>query len=273
MVADPFATAVTSPEDETVAISVSDDDHVTVAPDITDPPASFTVAVTVSVPPMVPNVTESRESSMVAGTWETVTAAVPVIEPVVAVIVAVPSVTAVTSPADETVAMDAEEVDHVTVTPDMAVPPASFTVALSVTVSPTDVRVFVLGETSTVDTTCPTVTADVPVAAPEVAVIVAVPSATAVTSPADETVATAAADVAHVTVAPLIVAPFWSLTVAVSCVVSPKEAKLRLVDESVIDVATGVGVGVDAVGLPSPPQLHKSSESNRALNATVFFMP
>ena len=91
-------------------------------------------------------------------------------------------------------------------------------------------------------------------AEPEVAVIVAVPSATAVTSPADETVATAAADVAHVTVAPLIVAPFWSLTVAVSCVVTPNEAKHRLVDESVIDVATGVGVGVDAVGLLSPPQ-------------------
>jgi hypothetical protein len=208
MVADPFATAVTSPEDETVAISVSDDDHVTVAPAITDPPASFTVAVRVSVPPMVPNVTESWESSMVAGTWETVTAAVPVAAPEVAVIVAVPSATAVTNPADETVAMDAEEVDHVTVAPDITDPPVSFTVALSVTVSPNDAKVVVLGETSTVDTTCPTVTVDVPVAVPEVAVIVAVPSATAVTSPTDDTVATAAADVAHVTVALAIVAPF-----------------------------------------------------------------
>ena len=81
-------------------------------------------------------------------------------------------------------------------------------------------------------------------AEPLVAVIVAVPVATAVTSPADDTVASVASDVAHVTVAPLIVAPFWSLTVAVICVVSPKEAKLRLVAESVIEVATGVGVGV-----------------------------
>ena len=97
--------------------------------------------------------------------------------------------------------------------------------------------------------------------------IVAEPSATAVTSPADDTVATAAADVAHVTVAPLIVAPFWSLTVAVSFLVSPKEAKLRLVDESMIDVATGVG----SVGLPSPPQLAKSSEDK--LHATIFLMP
>ena len=207
MVADPFATAVTSPEDETVAISVSDDDHVTVAPDITDPPASFTVAVTVSVPPMVPNVTESWESSRVAGTWETVTAAVPVIEPVVAVMMAVPLVTAVTSPAAETGAMDAAEVDHVTVAPDITDPPVSFTVALSVTVSLNDAKVVVLGETSTVDTTCPTVTADVPVAVPEVAVIVAEPLATAVTVPEDETVATDAEDVAHDTLAPLIVAP------------------------------------------------------------------
>jgi hypothetical protein len=102
-------------------------------------------------------------------------------------------------------------------------------------------------------------------------VIVAVPSATEVTRPADETVATAASDVAHVTVALAIVVPFWSLTVADNCCVSPKEVKLKLVGERVIDVATGVGV--DAVGLPSPPQLHNNSKHNRALNATVFFMP
>ena len=48
--------------------------------------------------------------------------------------------------------------------------------------------------------------------------------------------------------------------------------KLKLVGERVIEVATGVGVGVgvDAVGLLSPPQLPKK---NRALNATVLFMP
>ena len=83
--------------------------------------------------------------------------------------------------------------------------------------------------------------------------IVAVPSATEVTSPVEETVATAEADVAHVTVALAIVAPFWSLTVADSWDVAPSEARLRLVTERVIDVATGVGVGV--VGLLSPPQL------------------
>ena len=53
-----------------------------------------------------------------------------------------------------------------------------------------------------------TVTAAVPLAEPDVAVIVAVPSATEVTEPDDVTVATDAADVAHDTLAPLIVAPF-----------------------------------------------------------------
>ena len=99
--------------------------------------------------------------------------------------------------------------------------------------------------------------------------IVAVPSATEVTRPVDDTVATDAADVAHVTVAPLIDAPFWSLTVAEIGNVWPSEMSLTLVAERVIDVATGVGVGV--VGESPPPQLAKSSENE--LHATIFFMP
>ena len=46
---DPVATEVTNPADETVATAVFVDDHVIVAPDITDPPASFTVAANVAV--------------------------------------------------------------------------------------------------------------------------------------------------------------------------------------------------------------------------------
>ena len=46
---DPVATEVTNPADETVATAVFVDDHVTVAPDITVPPASLTVAVSVAV--------------------------------------------------------------------------------------------------------------------------------------------------------------------------------------------------------------------------------
>ena len=78
-------------------------------------------------------------------------------------------------------------------------------------------------------------------------------------------------DELHVTLAPLMVVPFWSLTVADSWAVAPSEVKLRLVAERVIDVATGVGV--DAVGLLSPPQLHNNSGNNTEPNPTVFFMP
>ena len=102
-------------------------------------------------------------------------------------------------------------------------------------------------------------TAAVALADPEVAVMVVVPSATEVTRPAEDTVATDAVDELHVTLAPLIVAPFWSLTVAESCWVAPKDEKLRLVADSVIEVATGVGGVGGAVGSPSPHARSKST--------------
>ena len=49
IVAVPFATPVTSPADETVAIDELDVVQVIGAPDITDPPVSLTVAVSVAV--------------------------------------------------------------------------------------------------------------------------------------------------------------------------------------------------------------------------------
>jgi hypothetical protein len=49
IVAEPLPFEVTSPADETVAMSVSDELHVTVAPEIADPPGFFTVAAKVAV--------------------------------------------------------------------------------------------------------------------------------------------------------------------------------------------------------------------------------
>ena len=83
-----------------------------------------------------------------------------------------------------------------------------------------------------------TVTAAVALSDPEVAVITAVPSATEVTRPAVETVATDAADVLHETVAPAIVLSLASFTVAVRVAVSPSEAKLTVVGDSVTEAAT-----------------------------------
>ena len=79
-------------------------------------------------------------------------------------------------------------------------PPASFTVAVTVAVSPTDVNVFDVGETTIDEATCPTVIAEVAVSELDVAVIVALPLPTAVTKPEEVTVATDAFDVPQVTV-------------------------------------------------------------------------
>ncbi len=92
--------------------------------------------------------------------------------------------------------------------------------------------------------------------------IVVVPLVTEVTRPEVETVATAASDVAHVTQALLIVAPFWSLTVAVSCDVSPNAPRLTLVGDTEIEVATGAGGTTGAVVL-SPHAVSKSTAESR----------
>jgi hypothetical protein len=95
-----------------------------------------------------------------------------------------------------------------------------------------------------------------------VAVIVAVPSATAVTRPDEETVAMDALDELHVTLAPFIVAPFWSLTEALSWAVLPTASKLTLFGVTTIDVATGVG-GLVGVVPPSPQARSKSTAQSR----------
>ena len=66
-------------------------------------------------------------------------------------IVAVPLATVVTSPADETVAIDELDVVHVTVAPDIVVPPASFTVATSDAVSLTDAKLRLVGASVILD--------------------------------------------------------------------------------------------------------------------------
>ena len=79
-------------------------------------------------------------------------------------------------------------------------PPASFTVGTNVTVSPTDVNVFDVGDSSTVAAAWLTVILAVAVAVPVVAVIVALPPATAVTKPDEDTVAMDELEVDQVTV-------------------------------------------------------------------------
>jgi len=64
-----------------------------------------------------------------------------------------PAATAVTRPADETVATDELDVVHVTLAPEIVVPPASFTVGVSVPVAATEANDRLVGESVTEDTT------------------------------------------------------------------------------------------------------------------------
>jgi hypothetical protein len=137
IVTDPVAIEVTSPADETVATAASEDDHVAVASDITEPPASLTVAVKLAVSAIDDKASELGATSRVAPTCETVTAAIALAAPDAAVIVAVPLLIAVTKPDDEMVATDASEEDHVTGAP-VTITPPMVTVAESCCVSERD---------------------------------------------------------------------------------------------------------------------------------------
>ena len=75
--------------------------------------------------------------------------AVALTDPDVAVMVAVPSATAVTNPPAETVATDELDVAHVTVGFEITVPPASLTVATRVAPSPIDVKLRLVGDSVT----------------------------------------------------------------------------------------------------------------------------
>ena len=73
------------------------------------------------------------------------TVAVALTDPDVAVMVAVPSATAVTRPADETVATEALDVAQVTSASEITVPPVSLTVATRVAPSLIDVKLRLVG--------------------------------------------------------------------------------------------------------------------------------
>src|SRR5216117_415217 len=107
------------------------------------------------------------------GTAATAIAAVPPRPSLVAVIVALPTATAVTSPLALTLATAGALLAHVTTRPDSGLPLASFGVAVSWTVCPT-MMLAVAGLTVTEATgTTVTVTAAVPLCPSLVAVIVA----------------------------------------------------------------------------------------------------
>src|SRR3989441_59933 len=170
----------------------------------------------------------------------------------VAVIVAAPNPTAVTSPLPPTVATAVLLLAHVTTRPDSGAPLASFGVAVSCSVCPT-CRLAAAGLTSTDPTDALlTVTLDVPLWPSLVAVMVVEPIATPVTSPLALTVATALFELVHATARPFSGLPFASFGVAVSWTVPPG---CMLTDAGVTATdATGTAVTVTAA-VPVFPSL------------------
>src|SRR5213595_323516 len=203
IVAVPAALPVTSPLAVTVATAVLLLPQLTVRPDNGLPLASFGVAVSCTVWPTCTDAVLGLTVTDATGTVLTVTVAVPLCPSLVAVIVAAPAVTPVTSPPALTVATAVLLLPQLTGRPDNGLPLASFGVAVSCTVWPTGTDA-VLGLTVTVLT----VIVAVPLCPSEVAVIVTEPAATPVTNPLALTVATAVLPLAQVIVRPESELPF-----------------------------------------------------------------
>ena len=147
----PFSTAVASPDPSTVATEASPLDHAKLCTLSTAwPLASLASAARRTVSPSDARVSAAGVTTTAATCCSTVTWASPEAPPAVAVTVAVPLPTAATSPVPLTVATAASPVAQVTVTPVIAEPVWSRTVAASWTLSPTERSVADPGETVTV---------------------------------------------------------------------------------------------------------------------------
>ncbi len=220
IVAVPSATPVTSPFAFTVATVGSLEPHVTTRPVSTPPTESFVTAVNWVVPVMRTPALGGVTATVLTGTSDTVIVLVPLCVSLVAVIVAVPGATAVTTPAADTVATPVLFEPHVTTRSVTTLPAVSLTVGVRAKVCVTSIAL-VAGATVTLPTGIfVTVIADVPLLPSLVAVIVTVPAATPVTRPVELTVATVGSLVPHVTTRPVSNPPIESLVVAANCVVA-----------------------------------------------------
>src|SRR5213082_1409176 len=190
MVAEPAATPLTSPLPFTVATAVLLLDQVITRPDNGLPFASLGVAVSCTVSPTATLAGDGVTVTEATGASVTVTSDVPLCPSLVAVIVAVPAPTPVTSPLPFTRATAVLLLDQVTTRPLSGFPLASFGVAVSCTVAPCCTLagdgLTVTAATGMLDT----VTDAVPLCPSLVAVTIAEPAVTPVTNPFPSTVAT-----------------------------------------------------------------------------------
>jgi hypothetical protein len=250
IVVEPAPTAVTSPDDETVATAELPVLQVTTRPVRMVLPASNVVAVACVVWPTWIVAADRDTLTDATGVGVTVIEDVPVFPSLVAVITPVPDATAVTRPLDVTLANVGSLDDHVTTRPVRTLPLASLVVAVNWCVKPT-ASVADNGLTVTVETGTVTVIEAVPVFVSLVAVIVVLPPPAAVTKPLASTVATDGMLEVHVTVRPVRTLLFASLSVAVSCCVGVIPSTRLAEGGLTVTVATGIGLTV-ITGVKTP---------------------
>src|SRR2546426_768750 len=243
----PRAFPVTRPFPSTMAIVALLVCHVTTRPLSGLPVASLGVAVSWTVPFTWMLAVAGVTASDATGMGVTVTADVPLVPSLVAMIViGPPAAFPVTRPFASTSAIVALPVRQMTTRPLSGLPFASLGVAVSCVLAPT-CTLAVGGATSTVATgaEAETVTAAVPLFPSLVAVMVTgPPTAFPVTIPPAFTSATAASPVCHVTLRPVSGLPLASFSVAVSCTV-PFTRMVAVAGVTTTD-ATGAGVTVTA---------------------------
>ena len=243
MVASPTATAVTLPSVPTVAIAASEVDQVTV---LSVTSSGRTVAVNFSLAPMVRVSSVLSRVMLSASIGLTVTLQVADLSPQVAVMVASPIETAVTLPSLSTVAIDASEVDQVTV---LSVTSSGRTVALSFSVSPIVRLNSVLSKVMLSASIGLTVTLQVADLSPHFAVMVASPTATAVTLPSASTVAIAASEVDQVTVLSVTSS---GRTVAVSFSLAPMVRVSSVLSRVMLSASIGLTVTLQVAERQDP---------------------
>ena len=244
----PGATAVTTPDDDTVAILVSLLLQLTARPVSSAPVALRTLAESVMLPPGSSVLLDGEMITFATGTAVTVTVAEPTFPSALAAITAVPSPIAVTVPSCDTDATVGAPLLHDTGR--LSVPPlASSTVAVSFVVAPR-ITLTVAGVTRTDVAGLVTEILAVPVLPSAEAVIVAEPGAIAVTTPDDDTLATLVSLLLQSTARSERSEPLALCTLATSVVLPPGSSVL--LDGEIVTVATGTAATV-TVAEPTRP--------------------
>ncbi len=221
IVAAPGEIAVTRPADVTVATCALLVDQATACPPNGAPDASRTCAVNCVLCPTTRAPLSGARAMLATGTCETVIEATPVCPSQLALMIAPPAATAVTSPPAVTVATVVLLDDHVTGRPDSTCPSASSASAPSCSVSPTSIEWFVDERRTAATGAGSTVTVESASLPSALAAIRTVPTLRPVTTPPSDTAAIDASSLAQWTCPPVIAFPCASRTSASSGRLAP----------------------------------------------------